>query len=382
MFSCKRQWAWVFLGFMVTAGNAAWADPQERQLAELERQATAIAQKLTELSARASALTSRREQLENQLAVASLRVQQAETELQVVAGELKKAQEKLALLQAQVAEKQRQVRLRLGALAAVKTTLEPYLAVALWSDPKGFSEKLTLLLAVVAYQKNELQQLQALASEQNQALALLSQKQEQAREKLEELEHHRRALMATRRQVLAELSRLEGERRQHATALSELQEAQARLERLWGRVTEGSHSLPAGVRLLRGGLPWPVEEARVVRAFGRFRDPRYATVVLHPGWDLAVPPGAEVKAVAGGRVVYAQFFKSIGNLVIVAHGEDVYTLYGRLATMFVSGGQRVAMGEPLGLAGLQANESNLYFEVRNGTVAQDPALWLRPKGKQ
>ncbi|MFN3414150.1 MAG: hypothetical protein ACK42L_08850, partial [Thermoanaerobaculum sp.] len=227
MFSSKRRWVWVFLVLGVTAGNSAWALPQERQLAELERQAAAIAVKLAELSARASALTSRREQLENQLAVASLRVRQTETELQLVAGELKKAQEKLASLHAQVAEKQRQVRLRLGTLAAVKTTLEPYLAVALWSDPKGFSEKLTLLLAVAAYQKKELQQLEALVREQNRALAALSEKQEQLRGTLEELELRKRELASTRMQVLAELSRLEGERRQQATALSELAEAQA-----------------------------------------------------------------------------------------------------------------------------------------------------------
>lgn len=372
----------AFLAFAMTLASPAWAKAPEQELAELERQAAAIAQRLAELSTRATALVSRREQLENQLAVASLRARQAEAELQLVTAELKQAQERLALLQAQVAEKKRQVQMRLGTLAAVKMTLEPYLAVALWSDPEGFAEKLTLLLAVVAYQKSELEKLAALAGEQNHALAALSQKQEQVRGKLEELELRRRELALTRMQVLAELSRLEGERRQQATALSELQEAQARLERLWGRVTEAQNPLPAGVRLLRGGLPWPVEEGRVVRAFGRFRDPRYATVVLHPGWDLLVPAGAEVKAVASGRVVYAQFFKSIGNLVIVAHGEDVYTLYGRLATMFVSGGQRVAMGEPLGLAGPQAGESNLYFEVRNGREAQDPALWLRPKGKQ
>lgn len=379
---CRDRRALAGVVLVVVVANPVWAKVPEQELAELERQAAAIAQRLTALSARTTALASRREQLENQLAVASLRVRQAEAELQLVAAELKQAQGKLALLQAQVAEKKRQVQTRLGTLAAVKTTLEPYLAVALWSDPKGFAEKLTLLLAVVAYQKQELQKLEALAGEQNHALAALSQKQEQLRGKVEELELRRRELASTRMQVLAELSRLEGERRQQATALSEVQEAQARLERLWGRVTEAQDTLPAGVRLLRGGLPWPVEEGRVVRAFGRFRDPRYATVVLHPGWDLLVPPGAEVKAVAGGRVVYAQFFKSIGNLVIVAHGEDLYTLYGRLATMFVSGGQRVAMGEPLGLAGPKGNEGNLYFEVRNGRVAQDPALWLRPKGQQ
>lgn len=382
MFSFKHRWSWLFPVFLLAVPDFAWGDQQEREIAELERQATAIAQRLAELESRATALASRREQLENQLAIASLRVRQAEAELQLITSEFKKVQEKLSLLQAQVAEKKRQMRLRLGTLVAVKITLEPYLVVALWSDPKGFAEKLTLLLAVVAYQKKELEQLEALAGEQNKALAALSQKQQQAREKIEEIKLRRQELAFTRKQVLAELSQLEGERRRQATALSELQEAQTRLERLWGRVTETQNPLPAGVRLLRGGLPWPVEEGRVVRAFGRFRDPRYATVVLHPGWDLLVPSGAEVKAVAAGRVVYAQFFKSLGNLVILAHGEDVYTLYGRLATMFVSGGQRVAMGEPLGLAGPEVGESNLYFEVRNGRVAQDPAGWLRPKGKQ
>ncbi len=377
----KNLRAFACLVFVVPVASAAEGNVPEGELAELERQAATIAQRLTELSSRADALVTRREQLENQLAVASLRVRQAEAELQVVAAQLKQAQEKLASLQVQVAEKKRRFRMRLGTLAAVKTTLEPYLAAALWADPQRFAEKLTLLLAVVAYQKKELQQLETLAGEQNRALAVLSQKQEQVRGKLEELKMRRRELASTRMQVLAELSRLEGERRQQATALSELQEAQARLERLWGRVTEAQNPLPTGVRLLRGGLPWPVEGGKVVRAFGRFRDPRYATVVLHPGWDLEVPPGSEVRAVAAGRVVYAQFFKFVGNLVIVAHGEDVYTLYGRLATMFVSGGQRVAMGEPLGLAGPKGNEGNLYFEVRNGRVAQDPALWLRPKGQ-
>lgn len=361
---------------------AAHAEQKPPDLAELERQAAAIAQKLSELAARASALGDRREQLEIQLAVASLKVQQAATELELSEAELAAARKKLEELQARVTEKQRQVRLRVGTLAAVKVTLEPYLLAALWTDPRGFAERLTLLMAVVAYQKKELEVLEELLQRQNQALASLSLKQEQARQKVAELEQRKRELAATRQQVLAELSRLEAERRTQATQLSELQEAQARLERLWGRVTEGGEQLPAGIRLLRGGLPWPAEEGRVVRGFGRFRDPRYATVVVHPGWDLTVPAGAEVKAVAAGRVVYAQFFKSIGNLVIVAHGEDVYTLYGRLATMFVSGGQRVAMGEPLGLAGPQGGEANLYFEVRNGTQAQDPALWLRPKGQR
>lgn len=380
MRSSRRRaagWAGALVALLALGARAG---EKPADLAELERQAAAVAQQLAELAARTSALGDRREQLENQLAVASLKVRQAATELALAEAEVREARRKLGELQARVAAAQQGLQVRVGTLAAVKVVLEPYLVAALWSNPESFAEKLTLLMAVAAYQRQQLAVLEELTRSQNQALAVLSLKQEQARQKLGELQQRERELAAMRKQVLAELARLEARRRQQATQLSELQEAQARLERLWGRVTEGGEKLPAGIRLLRGGLPWPVDEGRVVRGFGRFRDPRYATVVVHPGWDLAAPAGAEVKAVAPGRVVYAQFFKSIGNLVIVAHGEEVYTLYGRLATMFVSGGQRVAMGEPLGLAGPEGSESNLYFEVRNGTQAQDPAIWLRPKG--
>jgi len=237
----------------------------------------------------------------------------------------------------------------------------------------------TVLLAVASHYRLALTQLAKLQEEQSRAVAVVSQKQEALRATLGELERRRQELLATRQRVLAELAALEAERRQKAVALSEIQEAQGRLERLWGKVAGAAEGLSGQVRLLKGGLPWPVEEGQLVRGFGRHRDPRYATVVLHPGWDLAVPPGAEVRAVAAGRVVYAQYFKSLGNLVILAHGDDVYTLYGRLATMFVSGGQRVAMGESLGLAGPPGPSGNLYFELRNGTKAQDPAQWLRPR---
>ncbi|MGC8916217.1 MAG: murein hydrolase activator EnvC family protein [Thermoanaerobaculum sp.] len=380
MRSCKRWAREAALTFLLVALGTRASEPPA-DLAELQKRAAEVAQRLAELSARANALGSRREQLEAQLAVASLEVRKAEMELKVVEGELVQAQDKLGELQRRAAAKQQDVRLRVGTLAAVRKTLEPYLLAALWADPRGFVEKITLLVAVVAYQKKQLDEVSSLVVQQNQALAWLSQKQEEVRQRLRELAAARRRLEATRQQVLAEMARLESERRAQALALSDLEEAQTRLERLWGRVTGERNALPAGIRLLKGGLPWPVAEGRVVRGFGRFRDSRYATVVVHPGWDLAVAPGAEVNAVAAGRVVYAQFFKSFGNLVILAHGEDVYTLYGRLATMFVSSGQRVAMGETLGLAGPGGPDGNLYFEVRNGRTAQDPAAWLRPKGK-
>jgi septal ring factor EnvC (AmiA/AmiB activator) len=86
--------------------------------------------------------------------------------------------------------------------------------------------------------------------------------------------------------------------------------------------------------------------------------------------------------VANGRVSYAQFFKGYGNLVIVHHGGEVYSLYAGLASMFVRSGQRVGMGDQLGNVGRGEDGSgSVYLEIRMGQTAQDPLSWLKPVGR-
>lgn len=351
------------------------------EMEELSRKAAALAERIEKLSQEAAKLETRRAQLENELALAAARLAQAQTQEQITAQQLQVTYRKLTELQSVEVRRREDLRRQLGGLVGLKRSVTDWF-FGLWQDPHRWLRTMTALLAVVAYQRQQVANLQNLAREQAKLVADLSQKQEALRVRREELAQRRAELLGTRQRVLAELKRLEAARREEATALSGIQEAQARLERLWGRVAEGNPAPPGGIALLRGGLPWPAEDARLVRRFGPQRDPRYGTVTAHPGWDLLVSPGAEVKSVAGGRVVFAQFFRSWGNLVIVAHGEEIYTLYGRLATMFVSAGQRVAMGETLGLAGANDEDRNLYFEVRKGTKALDPAAWLRPLPKR
>jgi murein hydrolase activator len=97
---------------------------------------------------------------------------------------------------------------------------------------------------------------------------------------------------------------------------------------------------------------------------------------------LGADPGGQVGAVTGGKVSYAQFFKGYGNLVIVHHGGEIYSLYAGLASMFVRAGQRVGMGEPLGTVGRDEDgNGSVYLEIRVGQSAQDPLSWLQPVGK-
>jgi len=127
----------------------------------------------------------------------------------------------------------------------------------------------------------------------------------------------------------------------------------------------------------RNRFPWPVRGQLLTR-FGVQRHPQFGTVVYRRGIDIAARVGDEVRAVEGGVVVKADWFKGYGKLVIIDHKDGMYTLYGHLSQVDVNNGDRVARGQVIGLAGDTGSfkGSKLYFEVRRNGEAEDPLLWL------
>jgi murein DD-endopeptidase MepM/ murein hydrolase activator NlpD len=104
-------------------------------------------------------------------------------------------------------------------------------------------------------------------------------------------------------------------------------------------------------------------------------------MVFRRGIDISARIGDEVKAVAGGEVVKADWFKGYGKLVIIDHKDGMYTLYGNLSQVEVNNGDRVERGQVIGFAGDTGSFKGvkLYFEVRRNGEAEDPLLWLAPK---
>ena len=179
-----------------------------------------------------------------------------------------------------------------------------------------------MALALVDEERLRRDEVARLADARTLSLSLLSQRKAEL-EALRAQGFQRKAeLEGISRRVVAESARLEQTRRAGAVALADAQESEARLERLWGFVTQRDDRASGSVRLLRGGLPWPVPGARVVQRFGSRRDQQYGTVTVSHGLVLVAPAGSQVRAVASGRVAFAQFFKGYGNLVIVQHGAD------------------------------------------------------------
>ncbi len=134
---------------------------------------------------------------------------------------------------------------------------------------------------------------------------------------------------------------------------------------------------PGGFAGRKGKLPLPAA-GPVTVGFGKVVNPKFNTVTVQNGLDIAAPAGAAVRAVAAGRVVHAGWFKGYGNLVIVDHGEGYHTLVAHLASMQTAMGEEVDAGAALGTVGDSGSLKGpyLYFEIREKGRPVDPRPWL------
>jgi septal ring factor EnvC (AmiA/AmiB activator) len=124
-------------------------------------------------------------------------------------------------------------------------------------------------------------------------------------------------------------------------------------------------------------LMWPLE-GPVLTRFGKQRHPQFGTMVFRSGIEIEAREGQEVRAADGGQAAYADWYKGHGKLVILDHGNGLYTLYGNLSKLDLGKGERVAKGQVIGRAGETGSMkgSKLYFEIRRNGEAQDPIGWL------
>jgi septal ring factor EnvC (AmiA/AmiB activator) len=127
---------------------------------------------------------------------------------------------------------------------------------------------------------------------------------------------------------------------------------------------------------LRGQLRLPVRGA-IVAKFGSKRGdgPNSKGLFIRAG------EGAQIKAVANGTVVFAEWLRGFGNLIIIDHGSQYLTIYGNNQTLFKRVGDAVKGGEAIANAGNSGSndESGLYFEMRHQGSAFDPLKWVTIK---
>lgn len=219
--------------------------------------------------------------------------------------------------------------------------------------------------------EDDVQRLAEVAAELDAEDAELARLEQQQRAELAQLEH-------SRQQRSTVLAGLEAESRTRAQNLERLRGQQAGLEQLLKELREAMERFPLetsqAFARLRGKLAWPVSGHLVAR----FGDARAGGV----RWDgvlVATERGAPVKAVCGGRMIYADWLPGLGLLAIVDHGDGYLSLYGHNERLYKAAGEQVGAGETIAAAGDSGGtgRTELYFEIRKGGKPVDPRPWFK-----
>ena len=198
-----------------------------------------------------------------------------------------------------------------------------------------------------------------------------------ARQAREAEEARKKALIA---QQEAEKKRLR-EAQAHADAESDTSDAPRKPVKSspGALVSSSGETFGGAFAATRGKLPWPVD-GRLLARFGESRGDDARTK-----WDgvmISASAGSQVHAVHGGRVVFADWLRGAGLLVILDHGNGFLSLYGHNQTLLKSAGDVVKAGESISTVGNSGGQdtSALYFAIRQQGHPSDPAQWCHAQG--
>ncbi len=165
----------------------------------------------------------------------------------------------------------------------------------------------------------------------------------------------------------------------HKQAIVEMQEAAAQFEEAIAAIKQEDELRNRAFLVNRGNLPPPVDGILV----GRFNEEKTNKLGISRtsrGIELQAYDGTEIIAVGDGNVIYSGYLRGYGNTVIIYHGFQYYTITSRIEKLLVQAGDKVKIGQPIGVVGDSATlfDEGLYFEIRRGKIPEDPLLWLDP----
>ncbi len=219
--------------------------------------------------------------------------------------------------------------------------------------------------------RNGLSRLQAVTDQARKKSDEIAALQSEERDQKQGLEQDKRI----RQQVLGKIS---VQMKQQRREIGRLQRNANRLSQLVEKLANVLPNAPPDsipFKSLRGKLELPVKGG-VSNKFGARRPDSPMTWT---GWFLRTSPNQPVKAVAAGRVVYADWLRGFGNLLIIDHGQGYMSLYGNNETLYKQVGDTLHRGDLIAAVGSSGGnaDSGLYFELRFEGKPFDPGKWVR-----
>ena len=214
------------------------------------------------------------------------------------------------------------------------------------------------------------------------------------------IEQKKREIEEEKSKKAAYLGKVRQDRKSYEVSLKELQVNASRLqtmitrlEALSRRKLSSRHEKPGakqkplaelppvpdrGFGSQKGRMSLPVR-GEVIESYGKHKHPEFNSFTYSKGLSISAPSGTDIKAIYEGTVIFAEYFKGFGNMMVVDHGGGYFSLYAHASRLAKKVGAEVARHETIGAVGdVDSNKGSiLYFEIRHQGKPVDPAGWVR-----
>jgi len=384
--SLSRRWLWGLLGsflmgWLFTLGTPdLWATPtdqldkditeKKKDLKDIKKEINLTKEKEKRIRGKESSILETLHLLEVELYQKEKELKQMETQLIRTQEKLRRAKHQIVMLSEGMEHTKEELFLRL--IALYKMGRVPTEGLLLTSQ--SYLDLLRLdkyLRVIIDHDAHLVETYRYQVTLKERYQEELTQDQIQWQRNISEIEKKKK-----------EITKVSGEKRE---LLKSIQNQKVVYQRLIGELEERAKGLQTFIAKL--------EKEKSLLAYGKSKNEEFKGKLTPPvqgkvislfkekgqnGIEIKAPMGAEIRAVLSGKVLYADWFKGFGNIVIIDHGDHTFTVSGYCSEVLKKPGDAVSQGEAIALVGSTGSLKGpcLYFEIRYHGKPQDPMEWL------
>ena len=380
--------ALIASAFFYSTLAAAESADQARDPAELLQELEALEAEIQKFKDMLKRTEGERSELESSLENNEQSINQILKSIDGIQTDLKKGEDKLSSLSNQQSELEQskldqQDRIIQHVRAAYELGNTPQLKVLLNQEQPQKIERMMSYYQYINEARNDEIQTYERTIEQLANLEILIEKQNtQLRDSSMQLKREQAGLVEVRQEKQEVLDLLNAEILAAGDQLEQKLEDRARLDDLINRISAGISNLTAQTDTrpfaeMKGNLLLPVH-GDIAQKFGSRRS---AGKLRWEGLVIAADEGTPVHAVHYGRVVFSDWLRGFGLLLIISHGDGYMSLYGHNQVLYREAGDWISAGETIAAVGNSGGQERfgLYFEIRTGGKPANPTLWCQAR---
>ncbi len=382
----RPRWLVLFLIPFIIGARV----PGQQDLSELEKRLAKLNDQIQALELRIKEEKKKEATLLSQLDEITWKKSLIRAELSRLALQMDNTNQELTALRKEIEELKKKLEWERQAMAKTLVTLykhgkfdwmEFLLETKNVSDVFAESKHLSFL---ASHQESVIDEYRKTLSDLKSAELARENKKAEIASFLQQAEEKKRQLEAQEAENKAFIQKIQRNKKTYEQSLEEQRERAEQLQSLIKKLAAQEIVLP--FRFVpfyekKGRLPWPIS-GKIISRFGVERHPVFNTITMNNGIEIA--PAKEnliVNSVHPGKVVFADYFQGYGNLIIIDHGLNYYSLYGHCAEFLINKGDLIREGQAIAVVGDSGSLKGvcLYFEIRFKTKPLNPLQWLKKR---